>query len=106
MQIKRCTDPRPSLGEETTVLRPVVTVDVEHTRSHDEHPHGEVDGVQDVVEDERLLHARRQQHHHTQGDHERQKVRWSTCNTQQHPHYSFNFRNVHLQCLFMNGAHQ
>lgn len=41
------------------MLGPIAGIHVKHTRRHDEDPDGEIDGIQYVIEHQRLLHARR-----------------------------------------------
>jgi len=64
------------------MLGPVACVHVEETGRHDKHPHGQVEGVQNVVERQRLLDAGRHEHRHQDCNHECQEVRWSSCKHQ------------------------
>lgn len=69
------TYPGPAVRKKSLVHRPVVGVDIEETRSHDEDPGAQVDGIQDIVEDERFTDTSSHDQHHQQGDAERQEVR-------------------------------
>jgi len=39
------------------MLGPIVGIHIKHARRHDEDPNGEIDGIQHVVEYQRLLYS-------------------------------------------------
>jgi hypothetical protein len=62
------------------VVRPVFRINVKQSGSHDEYPHSQVDNIQDVIENKRLLYASRHDHHHDQRDEKGEEIRRSTWN--------------------------
>jgi len=61
------------------VLRPRLRVHVKKPGGHYEHPRGQVDGVEWVIEDDRLAGTHRQDAGHEQRNAEGNKVRWFAC---------------------------
>jgi len=54
-----CTYPAPAVGKKTFVLGPIVGIHIKQARRHNEDPYGEIDGIQYIIEHQRLLHTRR-----------------------------------------------
>lgn len=73
------THPTPAERQEALVLDPRVGVHVKQPGRHDEDPRGQVDRVEDVVEEHRFAGPERQHAGHQQGDAERDEVRRATC---------------------------
>lgn len=48
--VKSETYPAPSVRQEPVVLGPVAGVYIKQSSGHDENPHAQVDGVQQVIE--------------------------------------------------------
>lgn len=47
-----CEDSTPAVRQEAVVFRPIARVDVEQSRGHNEDPRCQVNGVEDIVEDD------------------------------------------------------
>lgn len=61
------------MGQELA-FSPVFAIDEEEACDHDEHPHCQVQHIEDVVEAHRVFHSQSHNDGHDDGNHQSQKV--------------------------------